>query len=331
MVSTATGYLFDKMKLDDENEPDLSACLFLNDVLTGLSHQSKYLPPKWFYDRTGAQLFEKICDVPEYYLTLTERKILETAAPDIACELGSNAVLIEYGSGAMTKVRLILDAIDKPYAFVAVDIAFGQLEKAAADLEAAYPELRVQTIAGDFTNVICLPDWLHSAGRCCVFFPGSTIGNFEPNEIKEFLQRLHRTVDENGALLIGVDLKKDRKRLEAAYNDSSGLTALFNKNILRRINHELDGDICINSFQHLAWYNSSKGRIEMHLRSGLDQSLNIAGQEFHFRAGETIHTENCYKFTVSEFQSIATDSGFKPVQVWTDEDNLFSMHLFNAN
>ncbi len=140
MVSTATGYLFDKMKLDDENEPDLSACLFLNDVLTGLSHQSKYLPPKWFYDRTGAQLFEKICDVPEYYLTLTERKILETAAPDIACELGSNAVLIEYCSGAITKVRLILDEIDKPYAFVAVDIAFGQLEKAAADLEAAYPE-----------------------------------------------------------------------------------------------------------------------------------------------------------------------------------------------
>ncbi|MBH62272.1 MAG: L-histidine N(alpha)-methyltransferase [Alphaproteobacteria bacterium] len=319
------------MKIGDENEPDLSARTFLNDVLIGLSHQSKYLPAKWFYDHTGAKLFEKICDVPEYYLTRTEREILETAAPDIARELGSSAVLIEYGSGTMTKVRLVLDAIDKPYAFVAVDIVSGQLEQAAADLEAAYPELRVQTIATDFTNDFSLPDWLHSAGRCCVFFPGSTIGNFEPGEIKEFLQRLHRTVDENGALLIGVDLKKDRKRLEAAYNDSLGLTALFNKNILRRINHELDGDICINSFQHLAWYNPSKGRVEMHLRSCLDQNLNIAGQEFHFRAGETIHTENCYKFTVPEFQSIAMDSGFRPVQVWTDKDNLFSIHLFDAN
>ncbi len=319
------------MKLVDENKLDLSSQTFLDDVLTGLSHQPKYLSPKWFYDHTGANLFEKICDVPEYYLTRTEREILEMAAPAIARELGSNAVLIEYGSGAMTKVKLLLDAINRPYAFVAVDIASGQLKQAAADLIASYPELRVQTIAADFTNVIYLPNWLHSAGRCCVFFPGSTIGNFEPNEIREFLRRLHRTVGKNGALLIGVDLKKDNKSLEAAYNDSSGLTAQFNKNILRRINHELNGDICLNSFQHLAWYNSHKGRIEMHLKSRIEQSLSIAGHKFHFKIRETIHTENCYKFTVPEFQSIAIDSGFRPTQVWTDTDNIFSIHLFDAN
>jgi dimethylhistidine N-methyltransferase len=319
-----------KMEGGEGNLADLLAPSFLNDVVAGLSSEPKHLPPKWFYDRAGAELFEKICELPEYYLTRTEREILEVAAPTIGDELGSNAVLIEYGSGAMSKVRLVLNAIDKPHAFVAIDISAEQLEQAAADLVTAYPGLRVHTVAKDFTNVVLLPNWLHSAGRCCAFFPGSTIGNFEPDEASSFLERIRRTVGQNGALLIGVDLKKDLARLEAAYNDSAGVTARFNKNVLVRINRELGGDIDINAFEHQAWFNASKGRIEMHLQSCRDQTLTISGQKFGFRPGETIQTESCYKYTVVEFQSMAIDAGFRLAQVWTDEDNLFAIHLFDA-
>jgi len=303
---------------------------FLNDVVVGLSDKPKRLPPMWFYDETGAALFEAICDLPEYYITRTEAAILETAAPSIATALGGQPVLIEYGSGSMSKVRLLLDQLEEPHAFVAVDISAEQLGQAAQELDAAYTNLRLHTIGKDFTKPIRLPAWLSEAGRRCAFFPGSTIGNFERLQARILLERMRRAVGRGGALVIGVDLKKDQTRLEAAYDDAAGVTARFNKNMLARINRDLGGDADLDSFEHHAPYNETKGRIEMHLRSRRRQKLTVAGHQFHFEPGETIHTENSYKFTVSEFQGLAKEVGFAPVEVWTDAEELFSVHLLDA-
>ena len=309
---------------------DPTTLAFLNDVVVGLSDSPKSLPPKWFYDDAGADLFEAICELPEYYVTRTETEILKTAAPAIAEALGPRPVLVEYGSGSMSKVRLLLDRLKEPFAFVGIDISEEQLELAARDLASAYPTLKVHPIAKDFTKPMRLPDWPNGAGRRCAFFPGSTIGNFEPTEARQLLKRMRDALGAGGALVIGVDLKKDRARLEAAYNDASGITAEFNKNMLTRINRELGGDADLGAFDHNAPYNEDKGRIEMHLVSRTRQALTIAGHEFHFEPGETIHTENSYKFTATEFQAIARDAGFEPVEVWTDPEHLFSVHLFDA-
>lgn len=310
---------------------DPSTLAFLNDVVVGLSDTPKSLPAKWFYDETGARLFEAICDLPEYYPARTETRILEQAAPELAEALGRQPVLVEYGSGSMSKVRHLLDNFDTPYAFVAIDISGEQLKQAARDLETAYPALRVHTIAKDFTKPISLPDWLQEAGRRCAFFPGSTIGNFDPLEAGLLLKRMREAVGDGGALIIGVDLKKEKARLEAAYNDAAGVTARFNKNVLVRIKRDLAGDVDLEAFEHQAWFNETAGRIEMHLRSGSRQTLTVAGHQFHFEPGETIHTENSYKFTVSEFQALARDAGFRPARTWTDSEELFSVHLFDAD
>ena len=309
---------------------DPTTLAFLNDVVVGLSDTPKRLPPKWFYDDAGADLFEAICEVPEYYVTRTETEILKAAAPAIAEALGPRPVLVEYGSGSMAKVRLLLDRLNEPFAFVGIDISEEQLELAARDLAAAYPALKVDTIAKDFTKPLHLPDWVGDAGRSCAFFPGSTIGNFEPTEARQLLKRMRDALGTGGALVIGVDLKKDKARLEAAYDDAAGVTARFNKNMLTRINRELGGDADLDAFDHHAPYNEDKGRIEMHLVSRRRQALTIAGHEFHFEPGESIHTENSYKFTVPEFQAIARDAGFEPVDVWTDPETLFSVHLLDA-
>ncbi len=313
-----------------ETPADPSTLAFLNDVVVGLSDTPKSLPAKWFYDEAGADLFEAICELPEYYPARTETEILRNAAPAIAEALGPKPVLVEYGSGAMSKVRRLLDCLQEPHAFVAIDISAEQLAQAAGDLEAAYPKLRVHTIAKDFTKPISLPEWLGEAGRRCAFFPGSTIGNFDPLEARLLLERMREAVGSGGALVIGVDLKKDKARLEAAYDDSTGVTARFNKNLLVRIQHELGGDLDLDAFEHRALYNEAAGRIEMHLRSRERQTVTVAGHKFHFEPGETIHTENSHKFTVPEFQALAEDAGFTPVQAWTDPDNLFSVHLFDA-
>jgi len=314
----------------EEVPADPSTLAFLNDVVVGLSDSPKRLPPKWFYDHTGAELFEMICDLPEYYLTRTESGILKQAAPAIGEALGAGAVLVEFGSGAMSKVRLLLDRMVKPHAFVAIDISAEQLERAARSLETEYPGLRLHTVAKDFTKPIHLPNWLTTAGRRCAFFPGSTIGNFEHAEARHLLERMRQTIGDAGALLIGVDLKKDPTRLDAAYNDRAGVTARFNKNLLVRINRELGGDADLDAFEHLAAFDASKGRIEMHLKSLCQQTLTVAGHAFHFKAGETIHTENSHKYTVSEFQALAAEAGFAPTQVWTDADDLFAIHLLDA-
>lgn len=303
---------------------------FLDDVLAGLSQTPKSLPPKWFYDDVGAKLFEDICDVPEYYLTRTERGILESSAAEIVAALGEDTALVEFGSGSMSKVRIILDQFATPKAFVAVDISAEQLSAAATELEAAYPGLRVFSIATDFTQPFDLPPALDDSLRRCVFFPGSTIGNFDPNDAKTLLMQMHKAAGKSGRLLIGFDLKKDAAVLEAAYDDAAGITADFNKNVLARINRELGGDVNVDAFEHVAFYNAVDGRIEMHLKSIGAQSFSVAGHTFDFRDGETIHTENSYKYAIDEFDALASAAGFQLARTWTDSEDKFALLLFDV-
>jgi len=304
---------------------------FLADVVHGLSATPKTLPPKWFYDAEGASLFEGICETPEYYPTRTETAILTDAAPDIARYLGDGVSLVEFGSGSMTKVRLVLDRLRMPKAFVAIDMSAAQLSDAALALEADYPGLSVHAVAEDFTTQVQLPESLDVAKeRRCAFFPGSTIGNFDPPAARRLLSSMRDIVGPDGALLIGFDLQKDRARLEAAYNDAAGLTAQFNKNILARINRELDGDVNLDRFEHWAPYNAEQSRIEMHLRSVSAQTLRVAGYTFTLREGETIHTENSYKYSVSDFRLLAGSGGFVPIETWTDTEELFAVMLLRA-
>ncbi len=303
---------------------------FLNDVVIGLSESPKTLPPKWFYDDVGAKLFEDICEIPEYYLTRTERNILEASAAEIVAALGENTALVEFGSGSMSKVRIILDQFKAPRAFVAVDISVEQLADAAKELEAAYAGLRVFSIATDFTKPFELPKDLDAAARRCVFFPGSTIGNFNPHDAKALLVRMRTAAGPGGELLIGFDLKKDAAILEAAYDDAAGITAEFNKNVLARINRDLGGDANVDAFEHVAFYNETAGRIEMHLKSIGAQNFSVGEHTFHFTDGETIHTENSYKYAINEFERLAGDAGLSLARTWTDSENKFAVLLFDV-
>ena len=306
------------------------AQVFLNDVVTGLSKTPKSLPPKWFYDDVGAKLFENICELPEYYLTRTERSILESSAAEIVAALGEDTVLVEFGSGSMSKVRIILDQFTAPKAFVAVDISAEQLAEAAKELESAYPGLRVFSIATDFTQSFDLPANLDASQRRCVFFPGSTIGNFNQQDAKALLAHMRTAAGPGGRLLIGFDQKKDAAVLEAAYDDAAGVTADFNKNVLARINRELGGDVNVDAFAHVAFYNDADGRIEMHLKSIGAQSFGIGGHTFHFADGETIHTENSYKYAVKEFEQLASAAGLCLARTWTDNADKFALLLFDV-
>ena len=300
---------------------------FRGDVLRGLASSPKTLSPKYFYDAEGARLFTEICTLKEYYPTRTETGILTDNAAEIAEAIGSRAMLIEYGSGALDKVRILLDALDAPVALTAIDISAEQLRAAAADVEAAYPDLEVLPVEADFTKAVKLPKPAIDAASRVAFFPGSTIGNFNPGAALDFLLGIRETVGDDGRLLIGVDLKKSASVLIDAYNDAKGVTAAFNKNVLARINAELDGDIDIDLFRHTARYNAVLGRIEMHLESLTDQTVHAAGEAFDFAAGETIHTENSYKFTVVEFGELADRAGFAVDRVWQDSGALFAVML----
>ena len=304
--------------------------IFLSDVIGGLSKSRKRLEPKYFYDARGAELFNQICQLDAYYPTRTETGILDTNADDIAHYLGTDAVLVEYGAGSLDKVRILLDAISNPVALIAVDISADQLDRAANDVRSAYPKLEVLHVAADFTRPVDLPEPARVGGNPVVFFPGSTIGNFDPDDAIEFMVGARDTVGPGGMLLIGVDLKKDSARLEIAYDDPAGVTAAFNLNLLTRINRELGGDFDLDTFNHVARYNTNLGRIEMHLKSTKAQTVTINGQPFDFAEGETIHTENSYKYSIEEFQALAERAGFKPMQVWTDAENLFAVHLFKV-
>ena len=301
---------------------------FRDAVLAGLGHEPKTLPCKFFYDVRGSALFEQICEAPEYYLTRTEIAILEEYAGAIAAQLGAHCRLVELGSGASRKVRILLEALAAPGAYVPVDISREHLREAAARLAADFPDLNVIAVCADYTRPFPLPPLPGPAGKRVGFFPGSTIGNFEPEAVVRFLAHCAQLLGPEGEMLIGVDLKKDRAILDAAYNDRAGLNAAFNLNLLARVNRELGGDIDIARFAHLAFYNEEKGRIELYLKSLADQTATIAGRRFHFAEGERIHTENSYKYAIDEFHALAAQAGFRAIHTWTDRNQLFSVHYF---
>ena len=291
----------------------------------GLRSTPKQISPKYFYDERGSQLFDQICELPEYYPTRTEFSILEHNAAAIADQIGPRAEIIEFGAGSLTKVRVLLDALDQPQRFLPIDISGDHLENAADELRIDFPELDVEAIAGDYTRSLELPDRATNGGRRVGFFPGSTIGNFTPEEALAFLKRAARLLH-GGGLLIGVDLVKSPAILHAAYNDAQGVTAAFNMNLLHRANRELGSDFDLHAFEHYAFYNPALQRIEMHLVSRRDQIVHVGGESFTFREGETIHTESSHKFTNHGLATLAAKAGFGVGKCWTDPDQLFSVH-----
>lgn len=304
---------------------------FRDAVLAGLSAVPKSLPCKFFYDAQGSALFERICEVPEYYLTRTEIAILETYAGAIAARIGPNARLVELGSGASRKVRILLDALEAPAAYVPVDISREHLRAAAEQLARDFPDLPVIAVCADYTRPFALPAMPGRPGRRVGFFPGSTIGNFEPEGVVAFLSHCAQLLGPGGEMIIGADLKKDPAVLDAAYNDAAGYNAAFNLNLLVRINRELDGNLALDRFEHVAFYNPDEGRVELYIKSRADQSVRLAGREFRFTAGEMIHTENSYKYAIPEFRALAARAGFLPIDAWIDRKELFSVQYFRRD
>jgi dimethylhistidine N-methyltransferase len=302
---------------------------FARELNAGLSLDARCISPIFFYDVVGSALFDRICELPEYYPTRTEVRILTECAPEIAAQIGPNAEIVEFGAGSLTKVRLLLDALESPKRYVPIDISGEHLEAAAERLRKDYPKLIVQPMVADYTMPLVLPSREKGAGQLVGFFPGSTLGNFSPEEALAFLQLAQRLL-RGGGLLLGVDLVKDPALLHAAYNDAQGVTAAFNLNLLRRANAELDTDFDLDGFSHAAFYNSPLRRIEMHLVSRRAQSVTLDGQRFNFEEGETIHTENSHKFTVDGLRALALKAGFRPTAVWTDPERLFSVHWLQA-
>ena len=307
-----------------DQHPELAD--FKSEVLAGLGLPRKRIPPKFFYDQRGSQIFEEICELDEYYPTRTEISILERYSAEIAALLGDDSVLIEYGSGNSQKVRILLDAVSGHGVYIAVDISKDHLIRSASELARAYPELDVIAVCADYSKPFSLPADATLSGKArTAFFPGSTIGNLDPAEAQGFLANVATTVGPGGSMLLGVDLKKDTQILNAAYNDSQGVTAEFNLNVLARINRELDADFDLSAFAHRVFYDEDRGRIEMHLESLAGQSVQLDGTNVSFRKGETIHTENSYKYSVAEVRTLAARAGFHPARIWTDSNDLFSV------
>jgi len=298
---------------------------FLADVLSGLSAPQKFLSAKYFYDAAGSELFEAITRQPEYYPTRTELGILDVHGASIAAALPRRADLVEFGSGSTVKVRRLLEHLPDLRAYVPVDVSESFLRSEAEALAADFPQLSIVPVAADFTRPFTLPDGLYGEA-VAGFFPGSTIGNFEPQQAAQLLAHFGRVLGRGASLIVGVDLVKDVTVLEAAYDDAAGVTAAFNLNLLTRINAELAGDFDTTTFAHRALFNAAASRIEMHLVSLAAQRVTVAGESFAFTEGETIHTENSYKYTVAGFHRLAREAGWTPNTVWTDPQRLFSVH-----
>lgn len=297
---------------------------FAADLHTALTSTPKAISPKYFYDEAGSRLFEQICELPEYYPTRTELALLQAHARDMAAQFGPQVQLVEYGAGALRKVRLLLDAMPRDgVQFVPVDISGPHLLAACDGLAADHPGLAIQPLVADFTQPHELPP-CPAGSRRVGFFPGSSIGNFTPAEADAFL-RMAAGELAGGGLLIGIDLVKDSSVLHAAYNDAAGITAAFNLNVLERARRELGAEFPADGFEHLAFYNPASQRIEMHLRAKHALALQLGGTTHTFREGETLHTENSHKYTVSGFQALAVQAGFKPGPVWTDAQGWFAL------
>jgi dimethylhistidine N-methyltransferase len=303
---------------------------FLRDVLAGLQRPRKELPSKYFYDAEGSALFERICDLDEYYLTRTELAIMDAHVEEIAAALGTRCLLIEYGAGSGRKTRLLLDHLRDPAAYVPIDISRATLSRLACELGASFPDLEVLPVVADYTAPLTLPASSRMASRRSVYYPGSTIGNFYPHAATEFLAHIGDLVGGGGGLLIGVDLEKDRSVLEAAYNDREGVTAAFNLNLLVRVNRELGADFRVGRFRHMAVYSEDEGRIEMHLVSTSDQCVCIGGQQIPFEKDETIFTECSYKYSLERFRDLALEAGLKVRKVWTDPKRYFSVQYLTT-
>jgi dimethylhistidine N-methyltransferase len=303
---------------------------FREEVLAGLSKSPRQLPYKFFYDERGAQLFQQICELPEYYVTRTEIEILRLHGTEMAKALGPQVELIGLGTGAGTKTRILLEELHDPAVYVPIDISKEQLEKSSARFREMFPSLQVLPVCADYLEPFELPLPRHLSRRSVIYFPGSTIGNFEPEAAGEFLARMVELAGDGGGLLIGVDLQKDRDVLERAYNDAAGVTAQFNKNLLARINRDLRADFDLDRWQHHAIYNSTEGRIEIYLISNDEQTVHIGDSEFHFRAGEEILTEYSYKHTIAGFIELARQAGFHFEQVWTDAARWFGVFYFTV-
>lgn len=302
---------------------------FATDVVAGLSATPKRLPPKYFYDSAGSELFEKITELPEYYPTRTEIGILNERAKDIAELIPKGAALIEFGSGASTKTRLLLDAAPQIAVYVPIDISPTALDEAAQALRADYPEVAVAPLVDDFTRAIQLPQ--DAAGRPVAgFFPGSTIGNFTPKEAIAFLANARALLGDGSVFIVGCDLVKDPGVLVAAYDDAAGVTAAFNMNLLTRMNRELGADFDLAAFRHLSRWNATEQRIEMHLESLRRQTVEVAGKMFAFAEGETIHTENAYKFTLAGIEGLAAAAGWSLERAWRSEEPAFAVVLLRA-
>ena len=301
---------------------------FQNDIVAGLNSNPRTLPCKYFYDERGSQLFDDICKLDEYYLTRSEISIMKKYAPEMADQIGPGVMLVEYGSGSSIKTRLLLDHLQDPIAYVPVDISRDHLQRAANDLSLAYPNIEVLPVCADFTAEFDLPISKRTATHNAVYFPGSTIGNFQPTSAGAMLARIAPLCGTGGGLLIGIDLQKDVDTIESAYNDAKGVTAEFNLNILNRINRELDGEFDVDQFEHQADYNDEMGRVEIYLVSQCDQTVTVGDESFEFADGETICTEYSHKYTIDGFAELAAEVGLTLHRHWTDDRQLFAVLHF---
>jgi dimethylhistidine N-methyltransferase len=304
-----------------------AAGLARDEVIRGLRSPQKELPCKLFYDEIGSQLFEQICGLDEYYPTRSELRIMRASAAQMAARIGPDCVLIEYGSGSSTKTPLLLDELERPVAYMPIDISREVLQESADAIAARYPALEVLPICADYTCPVQLPTTHKRWGRRVAYYPGSTLGNFVPEDAKRFLRSIGDVCGPGGGLLLGVDLKKDPLMLHRAYNDALGITAAFNLNILRRLNRELGANFVLDRFRHYAFYNPVFARVEMHLVSLAPQTVRIGDFAIRFARGESIWTEASYKYNQDEFAALASASGWRVDQTWTDDRNLFSVQF----
>jgi len=303
---------------------------FLDEVLLGLQQSPKTLPCKYFYDERGSRLFDQICDLDEYYLTRTEQAIMDAYAAQMAAQIGPGVMLVEYGSGSSVKTRVLLEHLAEVAAYVPVDISRKHLQHTCRNLARSYPTLEVLPVCADFTTNFDLPIARREPTHCAVYFPGSTIGNFEPHEAAKLLAQIAPLCGSGGGLLIGIDLQKDRETLEAAYNDAEGITAEFNLNLLRRLNRELAADFQLERFRHVATYNAELRRIEIFLQSLCAQVVTVAGTTFGLAANELISTEHSHKYTVDGFSQMAALAGLTLREQWTDDEHRFAMLHFRV-
>ena len=301
----------------------------LAEIRAGLSESPKMISPKYFYDERGSKLFEKICELPEYYLTRTEIGIMRGCMGDIAARIGGRARVIEYGIGSGLKTRILLENLQDPVAFIPIDISPEHLAESCLELSQYFPRIEMIPVAADFTRPVPIPATRKKPSRNLVYFPGSTIGNFEPEAALALLRVMHQEAGPGGALLIGADLRKDPELIERAYNDSQGVTAEFNLNLLRRLNRDFGMDFDLRAFNHAAAYDASRGRVEMRLVSQREQVISMGTLRIPLARNEVIVTEYCHKFTLDGFRELAASAGFRPVHSWLDARQWFSIQLFD--